>query len=104
MRISNVRLAEEAAERRRLEQEVALAREIQAGLLAAGIKADLPVALIENGSRDDQRVMAGTVDSIPALAGQARRGSPGLLIIGQVAALAETLDWFRCVQNVRKAA
>jgi sigma-B regulation protein RsbU (phosphoserine phosphatase) len=35
MRISNVRLAEEAAERRRLEQEVALAREIQVGLLPA---------------------------------------------------------------------
>jgi serine phosphatase RsbU (regulator of sigma subunit) len=33
MRIRNVRLAEEAAERRRLEQEVALAREIQVGLL-----------------------------------------------------------------------
>lgn len=33
MRIRNVHLAEEAAERRRLEQEVALAREIQVGLL-----------------------------------------------------------------------
>lgn len=35
MRIRNVHLAEEAAERRRLEQEVALAREIQVGLLPA---------------------------------------------------------------------
>ncbi len=33
MRIRNVHLAEEAAERKRLEQEVALAREIQVGLL-----------------------------------------------------------------------
>jgi serine phosphatase RsbU (regulator of sigma subunit)/pSer/pThr/pTyr-binding forkhead associated (FHA) protein len=33
MRIRNIRLAEEAAERRRLEQEVALAREIQVSLL-----------------------------------------------------------------------
>jgi uroporphyrin-III C-methyltransferase/precorrin-2 dehydrogenase/sirohydrochlorin ferrochelatase len=80
------------------------AGEIQAGLLAAGIKADLPVALIENGSRDDQRIIGGTVGSIPALARQVRNGSPGLLIIGHVAALAETLGWFRGVQNVRKAA
>ncbi len=35
MRMRNIHLAEEAAERRRLEQEVALAREIQVGLLPA---------------------------------------------------------------------
>lgn len=80
------------------------AGEIQAGLLAAGIETDLPVALIENGSRDEQRVIGGTVGCIPALARRASNGSPGLLIIGQVAALTDTLGWFEGSQSVKKAA
>lgn len=52
MRIRNVHLAEEAAERRRLEQEVALAREIQVGLL--------PSRLPEVGGWD---IVAGNIPS-----------------------------------------
>ena len=40
MRIRNVHLAEEAAERRRLEQEVALAREIQVSLLPDSLRVE----------------------------------------------------------------
>jgi uroporphyrin-III C-methyltransferase/precorrin-2 dehydrogenase/sirohydrochlorin ferrochelatase len=77
---------------------------IRSGLLAANIREDLPVALVENGSRDNQRVITGTVGSIPALARQASKGSPGLLIIGQVAALAGSLGWFESPQRVQSAA
>ena len=69
------------------------AENIRRGLLDAGISAELPVALVENGSRDDQRVIEGTVASLPELARRAGRGHPGLLIIGQVAALAGFLGW-----------
>ncbi len=77
---------------------------IRSGLLAANVSADLPVTLVENGSRDDQQVFRGTVGSIPALARQATRGSPGLLIIGQVAAFADSLAWFNNPQRVQTAA
>jgi len=77
---------------------------IRAGLLAADISADLPVVLVENGSRDNQRVIKGTVGSIPALARRASKGSPGLLVIGQVAALASSLGWFENFHRVQTAA
>jgi len=77
---------------------------IRKGLLSAGINAHLPAALIENGSRHDQRVIDGTVSTIPAMAQQTRKGSPGLLIIGQVAALAGELGWFESVNEAQTAA
>lgn len=80
------------------------AEALRAGLLDANISADQPVALVENGSRENQRVIAGTVATIPALARQVSSGSPGLLIIGQVAALAESLGWFEGLQLVEAAA
>ena len=47
----------------------------------------LPVALIENGTRPDQIVSAGSLHALPTLA--ARHGDgPVLLIIGKVAAYA----------------
>ena len=70
----------------------------------AGISGDLPAAWIENGSRDNQRVIAGSVDTIPALAAQVRKGHPGLLVIGQVAALASELGWFDYTPDVMNAA
>lgn len=77
---------------------------IREQLLQAGINRGLPVALVENGSRGSQRVLQGTVDSIPALAGQSRNGQPGLLIIGQVAALSGKLGWFDYTPSVKNAA
>ena len=52
-----------------------------------------PFALIENGSRADQRVVRGTLDDLPGTAAHGVR-SPALLIVGAVAALADTLHWF----------
>jgi uroporphyrin-III C-methyltransferase/precorrin-2 dehydrogenase/sirohydrochlorin ferrochelatase len=80
------------------------AEAIRKNLLDAGISARLPVALVENGSRDEQRVIVGTVGNITALAQQASRGSPGLLVIGEVAALAAQLGWFVNPREVKSAA
>lgn len=77
---------------------------IKEQLKKAGISGDLPAAWIENGSRDNQRVIAGSVDSIPALAARVRKGAPGLLVIGQVAALASELGWFDYTPDVMDAA
>lgn len=60
---------------------------IRDALLGHGVAADLPVALIENGSRPDQVVSQGAVNDLPRLA--ARHGDgPTLLVLGAVAARA----------------
>jgi len=63
-------------------------------LLAHGRAPDTPFALVENGSRRDQRVVTGTLADLPALARLHHVQSPALLILGEVASLAGTLHWF----------
>ena len=63
-------------------------------LLAHGRSALTPFALVENGSRADQRVITGTLAELPDVAAQHAVQSPALLILGEVAALAHPLHWF----------
>ena len=67
---------------------------LRARLLAHGRQRSTPFALIENGSRPEQRVITGTLDRLPETARQYDVKSPALLILGEVAALATTLHWF----------
>ncbi len=63
-------------------------------LVAHGRAASTPFVLVENGSRRDQRVVAGTLADLPEIARSHHVRSPALLILGEVAALAGTLHWF----------
>ena len=63
-------------------------------LVAHGRAPSTPFALIENGSRRDQRVLNGTLADLPETARFHQVRSPALLILGEVAALADTLHWF----------
>ncbi len=63
-------------------------------LLRYGRAGTTPVALIENGSRPEQRVIVGTLEHVARLAAEHELKSPALLVIGEVAALAATLHWF----------
>lgn len=63
-------------------------------LLAHGRSPDTPFALIENGSRPEQRVLSGTLERLPSLAAEHAIQSPALLIVGEVAGLAPQLQWF----------
>jgi uroporphyrin-III C-methyltransferase/precorrin-2 dehydrogenase/sirohydrochlorin ferrochelatase len=67
---------------------------LRGNLLKHGRAADTPFALIENGSRPEQRVIVGTLDGLPEVARLHAVVSPALLILGEVAALAERLHWF----------
>jgi uroporphyrin-III C-methyltransferase / precorrin-2 dehydrogenase / sirohydrochlorin ferrochelatase len=67
---------------------------LQAGLIEHGRAPETPFALIENGSRADQRVITGTLANLVASAAQHAVCSPALLILGDVAALAQRLSWF----------
>ena len=67
---------------------------VRDGLIAHGRDAATPFALIENGTRRDQRVVTGTLRTLPDVAAHHAVRSPALLIVGEVAALANTLHWF----------
>ncbi|MCF5928427.1 SAM-dependent methyltransferase, partial [Xanthomonas perforans] len=67
---------------------------IQQRLLQAGRAASTPFALVENGSRPQQRVITGTLAGLAASARQHAVAAPALLILGEVATLAQTLHWF----------
>ncbi|GAB3103865.1 siroheme synthase CysG [Lysobacter terrae] len=63
-------------------------------LLAHGRSAATPFAIVENGTRPEQRVVLGPLADLPELARSNEVGAPALLIIGEVAALAARLHWF----------
>ncbi|PZQ09797.1 MAG: uroporphyrinogen-III C-methyltransferase [Rhodanobacter denitrificans] len=63
-------------------------------LIAHGRDPRTPFALIENGSRPEQRVICGELTDLPALARRHALRSPSLLILGEVAALAPSLAWY----------
>nr|WP_024867688.1 uroporphyrinogen-III C-methyltransferase [Pseudoxanthomonas suwonensis] len=63
-------------------------------LLGAGRDPATPFALVENGSRPEQRVVTGTLADLPDTARAHAVASPALLILGEVAALAAQLHWF----------
>ncbi len=67
---------------------------LTAKMLAHGKSADTPFALVENGSRPEQRVLRGRLADLPERARAHAIKSPALLIVGEVAALADTLHWF----------
>jgi uroporphyrin-III C-methyltransferase/precorrin-2 dehydrogenase/sirohydrochlorin ferrochelatase len=67
---------------------------VQAQLIAHGRAPDTPFALVENGTRADQRVVNGRLTDLSHLARHHAVQSPALLIVGEVAALAGTLHWF----------
>ncbi|WP_434027365.1 uroporphyrinogen-III C-methyltransferase [[Pseudomonas] boreopolis] len=67
---------------------------IQQRLLQAGRSAATPFAIVENGSRPEQRVVTGTLADLPGTARLHAVRSPALLVVGEVAALAGRLHWF----------
>ncbi|MCQ9617794.1 siroheme synthase CysG [Paenalcaligenes niemegkensis] len=63
-------------------------------LIAHGRAANTPCAIIENGSRPNQRTLLTRLDQAQHYASQYTFSSPSLLIVGPVAALAKQLHWY----------
>lgn len=63
-------------------------------LMGHGKSGDTPFAVIENGTRPDQRVVTGCLRDMPDAVAQHKVATPSMLLVGEVAALANTLHWF----------
>ncbi len=63
-------------------------------LAAHGLPADWPAALVCDGTQPGQRVLCGTLSSLPGLAAAEGAPSPATLVVGRVTALARTLHWY----------
>ena len=66
--------------------------EIVAGLLAHGRQVDTPVALIQEGTTQNQLVVTGTLENIVEKAQDIR--PPAVFVVGDVVNLREQIDWF----------
>jgi uroporphyrin-III C-methyltransferase len=65
---------------------VATADAIAEKLMADGLAPDVPVAVIENASRPQMRVLRGPLAGLPLLVANNRVKSPALIVIGEVTA------------------
>jgi uroporphyrin-III C-methyltransferase len=68
---------------------VATAEVIADKLMADGLAPDVPVAVIENATRPEMRVLRGPLAGLATLVARQRVKSPALIVIGAVAAEAE---------------
>uniref|UniRef100_UPI0033416D7A siroheme synthase CysG n=1 Tax=Castellaniella defragrans TaxID=75697 RepID=UPI0033416D7A len=77
---------------------------LRAQLLADGLAPGTPCAVVENGSRADQRALYATLESLEDLIRRHAIGSPALIIVGEVAALGPGLAWFGESLNAERPA
>lgn len=61
-------------------------------LLETGLDAEISCAIIENGTRREQRVFTGPLKDLPNMAKDAV--SPALIVVGSVTSLHDKLNWF----------
>lgn len=74
--------------------------DIQAKLIEHGRAETTPVAIVENGTRKNQRVFTTTLEQMASEIEAQHVQSPALLIIGEVAALHQELAWFGKTEQV----
>jgi uroporphyrin-III C-methyltransferase len=65
---------------------VATAEAISEKLMADGLAPEMPVAVIENATRADMRVLRGSGAGLAAVIERHKVKSPALIVIGEVAA------------------
>ncbi len=68
--------------------------EIARRLIENGRSPETPAAAVRWGTRGDQTVVEGTIESLPAEIALAKLKPPALIIVGEVVSLRPKLNWF----------
>jgi len=64
------------------------------GFANHGVDPDTPAAIIDNGTRPNQRIITGTIANLYQKATEAEFTGPSIIIIGGVVTLRDKLSWF----------
>ncbi len=73
------------------------------GFIARGADLELPVAVIDKGTRADQKVVIATVSTLcDKLRGENLEG-PAMIVIGTVVTLREKLAWYKTRAGAMRA-
>jgi uroporphyrin-III C-methyltransferase/precorrin-2 dehydrogenase/sirohydrochlorin ferrochelatase len=68
-------------------------------LVVHGLPAATPAAVVQQGTTREQRVVCGTLETLPLQAFKAGLAPPTLIIVGEVVKLREQLAWFQAGEN-----
>ena len=68
--------------------------DVMQGLINAGMKKDMPAAVIENGTRLTQRKIIANISNISEKVKDLNFKSPSIIVVGEVCTLSNSLDWF----------
>ncbi len=63
-------------------------------MIAHGLPPTTPAAVVQQGTTLNQKVVTGTLETLPALVAQADLKPPTLIIVGEVVRLHDKLNWF----------
>jgi uroporphyrin-III C-methyltransferase/precorrin-2 dehydrogenase/sirohydrochlorin ferrochelatase len=69
-------------------------KDLSEQFVARGADPNTPAAIIDNGTRPNQRVAVGTIATIDKIAKSASMQGPSMIIIGEVVRLRDRLRWF----------
>jgi len=67
-------------------------------LIAHGMRPDMPVALIQQGTTENQRVFIDQLSTLPAFMEKEDVKPPTIIIVGEVVSLHEKLSWYAAGQ------
>jgi len=73
-------------------------------LIKRGMSPEMPVALVQQGTTEKQRVFTGTLSNIQELIEKEKPKPPTLIIVGEVVNLQEKLSWYQAPMDGKQGA
>ena len=64
-------------------------------LIDHGMDAEMPIAVVQQGTTKTQRVVTADLKTMPAVADTEKLNAPTIIIIGRVVGLRNSLDWYQ---------
>lgn len=68
---------------------------ICAQLISHGMSSDMPIALVQQGTTANQKVLTGTLKTMPGIVKSSEVKAPTIIIVGRVVELNSRYAWFR---------